>query len=199
MVMIFLYDVPSLIGRRFNSVVFMRILGIVMVAMLLVIYIKLSKNKYDLKTYAIGSKGDTILTWKPEASPKGIITRSAIAKIGELVKPDETFVVFPEGVMLNYLTRRRNPCPYVNFMPPELIIFGEDRILNSLHKAPPDYVILVDKDTSEYGYRFFGKNYGIKLFSWIQENYTAVETIGNEPFSGKGFGIVIAKKVQKSS
>jgi 4-amino-4-deoxy-L-arabinose transferase-like glycosyltransferase len=198
-VMIFLYEVPSLIGRKFNNIAFMRILGIVMVAMLLVVYIKLSKNMYDLKTYAIGSEGDTILTWKPEASDRGIIIRSAIDKIEELVKPDETFVVFPEGVMLNYLTRRKNPCPYINFMPPELIMFGEDRILNSLHKAPPDYVILVDKDTSEYGYRYFGKNYGIKLFSWIQENYRAVQAIGNEPFSGKGFGIVIAKKVQKSS
>jgi len=112
---------------------------------------------------------------------------------------NETSIVFPEGVMLNYLTRTGNSCPYVNFMPPELIIFGEDRILNSLHKAPPDCVILVDKDISEYGFHFFSKIYGIKLFSWVQENYMAVETIGNEPCSGKGFGIVIAKKVQKSS
>ena len=196
--MVLVYGVPSLIGKRFNSLVFIRIMAIVAVAIPLVVYMKLSKDIYDLKTYAIGSKGDTILTWGPQVAHKGIFVKRTIDRIGELVKPDETFVVFPEGVMLNYLTRRRNPCPYINFMPPELIIFGEDRILNSLHKAPPDYVILVDKDTSEYGYRYFGKNYGIKLFSWIQENYRAVETIGSEPFSGKGFGIVIAKKVQKS-
>ncbi|MGD0623928.1 MAG: hypothetical protein ABSB32_04315 [Thermodesulfobacteriota bacterium] len=198
-VMIFLYELPSLIGRKFTNVVFMRILGIVMVGILLFVYIKISKNIYDIKTYAIGSKGDTILSWKPEVSARGMIVKRTIDKILETVKPDETLVVFPEGVMLNYLSRRGNPCPYVNFMPPELIIFGEDRILASLDKTPPDYVVLVEKDTSEYGYRYFGKNYGIKLFSWIQEHYKEMHTIGQQPFTGRGFGIVIAKKIQKPS
>ncbi len=58
--------------------------------------------------------------------------------------------------MLNYLLRRASPLRIVTLMPPEILIFGEDAVLQSLVSAPPDFVALVAKDTSEYGYPPFG-------------------------------------------
>ena len=70
--------------------------------------------------------------------------------------PDATFVALPEGITLNYLSRRPTTVPVINFMMTEMIVFGEDAITNALARRPPDYVVLVDKDTSEFGVGAFG-------------------------------------------
>ena len=49
----------------------------------------------------------------------------ALEYLRERMAPDETLAVLPEGVMLNYLLRRRAPTPYINYMPPELRLYGE--------------------------------------------------------------------------
>jgi len=93
----------------------------------------------------------------------------------------ETLAVFPEGVMINWLTRVPNPTPYVNFMPPELILFGEDAWLAAFRANPPDVVLIVHKDTSEYGAQFFGRDYARELAAWIGQTYQPQKLLGDEP------------------
>jgi hypothetical protein len=61
-------------------------------------------------------------------------------------------------------------------MPPELIIYGEGAILGAFKKQPPDFVVLMDKDTAEYGTDFFGASaaYGKKIMDWINNNYAPI-------------------------
>jgi hypothetical protein len=82
-----------------------------------------------------------------------------------------TLAVLPEGVTINYLARLANPTPYVNFMPPELVLFGERDIVAAFDAHPPDVVLLVHKSTAEYGYPFFGRDYATELGRWLTENY----------------------------
>jgi hypothetical protein len=103
--------------------------------------------------------------------------------------------VLPEGVMLNVLAGSANPTPYVNFMPPELLLFGEERIVAAFEAAPPDWIFLVHKDTSEYGYSLFGPDYGTKLATWVQTRYTPVRQFGQPPLTpGTAFGIQLMKR-----
>ena len=103
--------------------------------------------------------------------------------------------VLPEGVMLNYLARRSSSTAHTNFMPPELILYGEERILADFKKSPPDYVALVHKDTTEYGFPLFGKDYGTLLYAWINANYEPVRLIGRRPLKQKNqFGIEIRRR-----
>jgi hypothetical protein len=102
----------------------------------------------------------------------------------------ETLVVLPEGVTLNYLARVRNPTPYVNFMPPEMLLFGEEAWLGALREARPDAVLVVHKDTTEYGYPFFGRDYGAPVMDWVREAYRPVGLLGDEPLQpGTLFGM----------
>ncbi len=198
--MIFLYHLPNFIERKFGQGAFIRLLGIVGVGVLLAAHVQMSQRIYDLKTYAVGSGPDTILTWKPEVTNRGVIIGQALEKIREVVRPDENFIVFPEGVMINYLARRANPSPYINFIPTSVInMIGEDRIVRALYKNPPDYVILVQRDTLEFGYRGFGLDYALRIFSWIKENYDPLYLFGNDPLERKGFGIIIAKRVSQNN
>jgi hypothetical protein len=65
-----------------------------------------------------------------------------------------------------------NPTPYINFMPPEVIMFGQDRILQAFVEHPPDYIVWVTfSDPADYGFINFQVDYGREIYRWVQENY----------------------------
>ncbi len=193
-VMILLYYVPKHIGNMVNNVTFVRNIGIVLIAVIIILHVNFSKKIYDQKTFPVGSGSDTILTRNPNISPRGLGIKLALDKISKIVKPDETFTVIPEGVILNYFSRNDNHCYYTDMMPTTIARFGENNILNSLKACSVDYIVLMDRDVTEFGYKLFGKDIAAKTYTWIKENYSPVEKIGNQPFTGKGFGIVIMKQ-----
>jgi hypothetical protein len=128
------------------------------------------------------------------ADARGAPVDAALREIQDRIRSDETMVVMPEGVMLNYLARRVNPTPYLNFMPPELAAFGEPAILAALASRAPDFVVLVHKDTTEYGARFFGREYGTPLLAWVRAHYRVVRLIGAPPFVDDRFGIEVLQR-----
>jgi len=90
---------------------------------------------------------------------------------------EATLATIPEGIMINYLSRRTNPTPYINLMPPEVLMFGQDRILDAFRNHPPDYVLYVQNSSSaDFGFKSFREDYGRQIFQWITENYEPVAT-----------------------
>ncbi|HVT89103.1 MAG TPA: glycosyltransferase family 39 protein [Tepidisphaeraceae bacterium] len=88
-----------------------------------------------------------------------------------------TLAVFPQGATLNYLSRRSNPTSYLSIMPPELMMFGKDKIARACAEHPPDLIVLVlHTDLSEYGYKAFGVDYGQEFLNWIKTNYSEVQS-----------------------
>jgi hypothetical protein len=148
------------------------------------------------KDFTLGSGGDRIVTYDPKIDPTGAAMASAAAWIETNTAPTNTLAVLPEGVMLNYLTRRDNPTPYVVFAF-EVWAFGEQNMLAAYEKNPPDYIVLIQRDGSEYGVPFFGqqKGYGFDVMQWIRRNYEPVELIGSEPLQSGAFGIKILKRL----
>jgi hypothetical protein len=141
------------------------------------------------KTIPIGSGADRFL-----ADGRGEYVKPALAAIAKL--PGDTMAVFPEGSILNYLTRRANPTPFYNYMPTGFSIFGETPILQSLQQAPPDVVVMVEKDTSEFGFRYFGTDYGREIRKWLEQKYVIAHQLGEMPLSGQGFGILVLRRKQ---
>jgi len=144
----------------------------------------------DLKTVRISAHGDVL--WAD--ARRGQAFRVALEKIRERVGEDETMVAMPEGVMLNFLARRLNPTRHTNFMPTEMVLFGEENILSDLKAHPPDWVALVHKDTSEFGYRFFGSDYGRLIGAWLERDYRMVHGIGAMPLQSEEFGILLLRR-----
>ncbi len=84
-------------------------------------------------------------------------------------------VVFPEGITLNYFTDIKNPLAYYNFIPPEIASINEEqRILSELKAMHPEYIIMANRDMSEFGYKGFGVDYAIEIKKWINQNYFIV-------------------------
>ena len=151
---------------------------------------------YKDKNFTLGSGDDRMVTYDPKIDPTGAAMAAAAAWIETNTAPTNTLAVLPEGVMLNYLTRRDNPPPYVVFAF-EVWAFGEQTMLAAYEKNPPDYIVLVQRDSSEYGVPYFGlqKGYGWDVMQWVRRNYEPVELIGSEPLQSGGFGVKILRRI----
>jgi hypothetical protein len=151
--------------------------------------LRVSKFELDLKKTAVGVGANRIL-----ADDRAHFVKLALARIREL-KP-KTMAVFPEGSIFNFLSQIPNPTPFYNFVPTGYAIFGEDRILGSLRSQPPDVLVMIEKDTSEFGYRYFGVDYAQATQKWIDQTYVRDQLFGNEPLRDKRFGIRIWRRRQ---
>jgi hypothetical protein len=147
------------------------------------------------KQVRVGTGGDVLRLFERDEATSGIV--QALEEIRGLMRPAHTLAVLPEGVMFNYLTRRRNPTPYINLMPPELRAFGEASIIQAFEQHPPDFVLLVHKDIEEfYGVGPFGEDpaYGEAMMAWVGSNYARVGLILNEPLTDDRFGIALFRR-----
>jgi hypothetical protein len=142
------------------------------------------------KSYTVASAAGTIRT----DPVRGPVMSEVLHLIERHVGARQSLAVLPEGAMVNFLTRRVNPTPYVNFMPVELATFGEERMLQAFRTTPPDVVLLVHKDVAEYGLRYFGADYGRALGEWIGTHYERVATVGEPPrAAATGFGVELLR------
>jgi hypothetical protein len=58
-----------------------------------------------------------------------------------------------------------------------------------LHAAAPAAIVLLHKNTSEYGFPWFGKDYGRLFQAWIDESYVKGALYGDEPLrNGSQYG-----------
>jgi len=156
-----------------------------------------SQNVLSTKTLAVGNGQDKVFTFNGKIHPAGPAVQSALAWIESNAAPEATLAVLPEGVMVNYLTRRVNPTKYLIWNPAEMVGFGQNTMTTTFSENPPDYVMLIHRDPSEYGVKFFGQEerFGLKLMQWIGANYEPVCLIGNEPLRNSLFGIKILKRI----
>jgi hypothetical protein len=103
-------------------------------------------------------------------------------------------VAFPEGASLNFFCKRDNPSRYLTFLPPDIDTVGEDRMISDLAKCRIDYIVILSRDTTEYGARAFGYDYAGKIYSWITDNYELVKQFGPIPNTSDEFGVAIFKR-----
>jgi hypothetical protein len=156
----------------------------------------LSYAWYSTKTVPVGSGADRLLASTGPGIWLGSAFRETQEELERTAAPGATIAVLPEGVMLNYLLRRDSPLRVVNLMPPELMAFGEDEIIRSLAAAPPDFIVIVYEDTSEYGYPRFGVDprYGLETMAWVNARYRTLRVIGRDPLSPGESGIAILRR-----
>jgi len=117
-----------------------------------------------------------------------------LAEIQRRVEPTQTLAALPEGVMLNYLARRDSSVSYVQYDPLCMLLWGEQNIEREIAAKPPDFLALIHRDYAGLGARFFGRDYGQTLMSWIQANYRPVWQTGAPPLRDRRFGVVLLER-----
>lgn len=181
--------VPAAITRRGGDGGVFRAGVLILLMLGLAVHLRMAAHWIGQKAVVVGTGADAFL-----ADARGTVVNEALADIVARVAPTETLSVFPEGVMLDYLARRPTALRHLNFMPVELLMFGEDAMVDELASRPPDFVALVHKDSAEYGARFFGRDYGRGLASWITAHYDVVAQHGAVPFRDEHFGVLLLRR-----
>jgi 4-amino-4-deoxy-L-arabinose transferase-like glycosyltransferase len=190
------YHVPRLVAKSTQSTTFIRALCIILVATFLVMEISVIGDTYLIRNYPIATGKERIITDDAVLSVEGPVIDATLKKIKETIKRDENFLVIPEGILLNYLTRRDNPSPYTSFLLGDLAMHREEKMVERLSRRFPDYVILIDRSVGEWGFKKFGVDTGTKISGWVIKNYVPIYTIGNIPFQNSPScnGVIIAKR-----
>jgi hypothetical protein len=111
-----------------------------------------------------------------------------IEMVKKHVPQNATLAPFPEGLLINLLLNRPYPLKGTNYMSVELTLFGEEEVLKDIQESSPDYFLLIDnygRPAEIYKRDFFKGEYAQSIFSWIQNNYTAVEVVsgGNASYT----------------
>jgi hypothetical protein len=135
-----------------------------------------SRAGYARKTWWVGPPADAIRV-EPERGP-GL--ERLLGALDDLPR-GATLLALPEGLSLNYWSRRRNPCRYWLFLPTELeAAGGEAVVLEELRAHPPDFVALVDRPHHEFGVGRFGidRRNGRRIGDWVRAHYRRVEAVG---------------------
>jgi hypothetical protein len=145
-------------------------------AALSVAHLETSAESFAGKRIAVGRGGDRFL-----ADDRGRYVNEIISRLDAQAAPGATLAVIPEGVMINYLTRRVNPSPYLTYLPDALAAFGEDAMLMALVRDPPEFIVVAFRDASEFGPQLFGLDYAKKTSDWITANYVVVGEAGSFP------------------
>jgi hypothetical protein len=187
---------PSLLARNPHGGYLFRSLALAALTVCAGHYWLLSQQFYGFKNFRIGQGSDLILGYDRAIHPRDFFFAEALQWIERETPPSATLAALPEGTMLNYLSRRINPTPYVYFTMVEMISFGEDNMLRALQKTQPDYLVLEHLSSEDYGVGYFGEDprYGKSIMDWAANSYQLAVQIGPEPSSDDQFNIKIFKR-----
>lgn len=135
-----------------------------------------------------------MLLFLPKLMAKSVLLstdRGAIYASEELAKPSnklldylqkntdksDTVVIFPEGLMLNFLADRKSDNYYSSLIPLYVEMFGEDNIIEHFKQAKPDYIIFNNYDTKDYYFKYICKDYAVSFCEYVVDNYKKVLVI----------------------
>jgi hypothetical protein len=127
------------------------------------------------KRLPIGRGADAFLI-----DDRGTLAARLLQQIESHVKPGETLIVMPQGVMLNFLARRTNPTPYYLFDRTSRSLWGEAEITQRVQAARPDWVALIERTSLDV----FSTETYVELEPWVRQHYTEVWRSG-KPFRGR--------------
>ena len=152
-----------------------------------------SNRAYSFKNTIVGSGGDTIVTADESFDARGPLMYQAAERLRARMPPGATLMAMPDGLMLNYWLRRPNPTRHIYFVPWSLAFAnGEAAVLDEIRQHPPNFIAIVDRKATEYGFTAFGdEGFGGLIMPWVRANYRRVERVGDEPLTGGGFGVLL--------
>ncbi len=129
---------------------------------------------------------------------RGKAVNNLLAWIDRNAKPGETISVVPEGAMINVLARRRSPNKYGFILPSDIMMWGEGNVEADFAAHPSDLLLIVHRDTAEYGARTFGVDYAQGVAQWIDRTYKPAALFGDMPTrweSESQFGILAMRRL----
>lgn len=147
---------------------------------------------YEKRTFPIETSRGSLSFFPVEPAP-------GCSKLLEFLRQDsaagDTMAVFPEGAGLNFLSGLPNPVADTFYDPLDLgSKEAQGRIMDGLEKKKVTYVVLLQRDMSEYGRAAFGIDYAKDLMGYVFTHYSPIQQFGPFPYTTQFFGMVLLKR-----
>jgi len=154
-----------------------------------------SQEVLALKTSPVGDGADLFYAFPPRVDPTGEIVGLVSAELLKMPH-DQTLLVLPEGMMINYLARQPCPVADIYFFGVATGNGGEERIVRALQQHPPDRVVIISRDLREYGVQRYGDGFGSgqQLLQWVGANYDRAFSIGGDPLDVRQRGSIVLER-----
>jgi hypothetical protein len=171
------------VGLAFQgSILLLSVIGVALV-------VTQSQRLLEAKTLAIGEGRDLFYGFPANVSYQGELVRSFSNALSKRPK-EETLLVLPEGIMVNYLARKKSPVS-------DLTLYtnkeAETRIVQTLDAIQPDWVVILSRDLTEYGVTRYGAKgqSGQEIISWMKDKYKVSASLGGDPLDPKQLGGIV--------
>lgn len=180
-----------LVSAKVFWVLIMGSYGTYYVSILLIALLSLLPRRFE-KITAIYILVLSFLIWLsnvnlPESkitTPKGNIytfsntayqSKSLIEFINKNTYSTDKIVIFPEGMIINFLTDRQSDGFYNSMLPLYVETFGEDKIIEHFNNNKPEYIVFNNLNMKDYYFEYICKDYALDFCSFVKDNYTYIE------------------------
>ena len=103
-------------------------------------------------------------------------------------KKSDKILIYPEGMMINFLSDRKTDDFYNSFLPLYEETFGVETYIKHFEKNMPEYIIFNSWNSSDYYFSMVCKDYGFDFCEFVQKNYfEKAKVLGN-------FSYIVFKK-----
>lgn len=92
---------------------------------------------------------------------------------------NDKVVIFPEGMIINFLTERKSDDYYNSMLPLYTESLDEDKIVKHFENNKPDYIVFSNESMKSYGLNSICNDYAFELCRFVSENYKPEKTIDN--------------------
>ena len=95
------------------------------------------------------------------------------------IKEEESFIVVPEGQIINLIHKKPHKFYNSTFTPLDFETFEDETFIKKLDENKIDYIISLQRDTMDYGAKVMCYDYAVDFCKYVIDNYTKVETFKN--------------------
>jgi len=194
---------PQMLSRSNPGAFVLRWASILLIGCISIQAAMLSMELYDKKTLALGEGPDRSYVFDDlmipgRASPR--LIKELVSRLQRIAPPEATLLAIPEGLLVNYLLRLRNPTPFLQTFIAKTIydVSGGDKfVLQKLQLHPPDYVLYLHRAPEFAGpvYQIRGPSgFANAPLSWIDGHYTEIDRIGPKSSDFNELVSVLLKK-----
>ena len=128
----------------------------------------LKLNKYEIKTEVGTLYSSNIYSSK---------INGLISYINKNTKPDDTVIIYPSGLTINYLTGRKSDPLLYQYEPAYGELFGEQTYIDRFKELKPEYFILANKMMTEHNHLNMCETFAEDFCEYIKTAYKPVYSI----------------------
>ena len=107
-------------------------------------------------------------------------TNDLLNFIKNKTKPSDRVVIFPEGMMINFLADRKGDDYYNSLIPLYVETFGEDKIIEYYKEKMPEYIVFSNLSMKDYYFQYICNDYALGFCGFVNQNYTQESVIDKD-------------------